>query len=68
MNCIMSIHHLHRVEPKIEEIAAEPVSEEVDPAGASGFDICGTLKEPDILATQGKSRMQLNPYLDFCKC
>ena len=59
MYCIMGIHHLHLVEPKIEEITAEPVSEDVDPAGVSGFDICGTSEEHDIPATQGKPRMHL---------
>ena len=63
----MSMHSLLRVEPKIEGVAAEPVFEEVDPASVTGFDICSSSEEPDIPATQGKPRMHLNSYLDFCK-
>ena len=64
----MNMHSLLRVEPKTEGVVAEPVAEEIDPAGATGFDICGSSEEPDIPTTQGKPQIHLNPYLNFCKC
>ena len=59
----MSMHSLLRVEPKIKGVAAEPVSEEVDPASVTGFNICSSSKELDIPTTKGKPRIHLNPYL-----
>ena len=50
-----------------ESVTVDQATEEGHPPVEVGFNICGTSPEPDYSTNQGKPRMHLNPYLDFCK-
>ena len=51
---------LLRVVSESENVVVNQVVEEVNPSIEVGFDISGTIPEPDFSNNQGKPRMHLN--------
>ena len=61
---MLSMHHYLRVVNESEKVRVDQVPEREHPPVEVGFDICGSLEEPNIFTNQGKP-WSIQPFLVF---
>jgi hypothetical protein len=64
---MLSMHLYSRVVTESEEVTVDQAPGAENPPMEVGFDICGSSKEPNTSANQGKPR-SIQPFLVVYKC